>query len=131
MKNKVLLALCIVLKSEVSLAYPSLFLTDEEINLIHQNFNSTTDKTTANLKNLRLSSIIYIDASHWSLWVNDRMLRTDAVHDIEGFHLEKVMPEGAKFSWTPPGTSTPITFTLQPNQIFIVKTQKIVAGKGI
>lgn len=123
MKNKLLLALCIVLTSTVSFADLSLLLTEEEISLIHQNLSTTGDKTTANLKNIRLVSIIYLDEFHWSLWVNDSLMRAETVHDVEGFHVEKVTPHGAKFSWTHPGTSFPIMFTLQPNQTYIAKKQ--------
>jgi len=132
MKNKILLSLFLLLKGNMLSAYPSLLLTEEEVNHIRE---SLSGREKGNLeesfkgKNLYLSAIIYVDESNWSLWLNNKIIRPETLSDIDGFHLEKVTPQGAKFSWTPPDTVIPATFTLHPYQTYLTKNQKIVDGR--
>lgn len=107
-------------------AHSSLFFTDSEIHLIHQNLLSQnkSNNTTSNSEELYLSAIVYIDGGHWTLWLNNRMIRSNDPYQIKGFRIDKVTPLEVKFSW--PGSPSAIlkTFTLHPNQVFCTKESR-------
>ena len=48
-------------------------------------------------ENLYLSSIVFVDADHWTLWLNDRRFRADEEFPIEGFKLVAVSGDGIQF----------------------------------
>ena len=131
MKNKVhlrianLLFLFLFLFPPPLLAYPSLLLTENEIKLIRQNLLS--QRETNNLQYFFLSGILYVDANHWALWLNDRMIHPHSLLEIKGFHIKKVMPHKVEFIWNSLPSNKPITFTLHPNQLYFVKENRVIS----
>ena len=119
MKNKACFVILFLFLTETPLlAHLSLLLTEKEVNLIHESLPSHDPHPSSDPGKLHLSAMIYIDEDHWSLWVNDKIIRPETRDNIEGFHLEKVTHEGATFSWTPPNGTVPVTFTLIPPQTY-------------
>ena len=112
-------------------SYPSLLLTEHEIHLIHQHLSPENNlhNKDSNSSDFSLSGIVYVDATHWSLWLNKRMIRPDNLHQIKGVNIEKVTPLMVKFSWFPPHSTLPILFTLRPNQIYLGKENRVVFSK--
>lgn len=111
------------------LAHSSLFFTDSEIHLIRQNLLSQNklNKTTSNSEELYLSAIVYIDGRNWTLWLNNRMIRSNDPYQIKGFRIESVTPFEVKFSWTASPSTIPKTFTLHPNQVFYGKERRVIS----
>ncbi len=130
MKNRILFALLIILKGSSLFAYPSLFFTEDETSSILENLHesNTLERAFENFGKLYLSAIVYFDEDHWSLWVNNLILRPDTPQDIESFHLEAVTPKSVKFSWRPSDGSPSKTFTLHPHQTYIAKNEMIIDG---
>lgn len=102
------------------LAQPSLFFTEKEVRFIQKNIflNNKVKETGENSKILHLSSLIYIDESHWTLWLNDQILHATDSPQIDGFHIEKVTPFSVEFSYLLPQSTIPLKFTLCPHQIY-------------
>jgi hypothetical protein len=103
-----------------------LFFTDEEIKAIHDHLSSHSLEKPPLMETLSLSAIIYIDANHWTLWINNTILRSYSSRDIAGFHIEDVRPDRVTFSWRPQGATISLTFTLLPHQTYRVKEQRII-----
>ena len=110
------------------MAQSSLFFTEREVHLIHQNISPQNElkKDISNSGDLYLSAIVYVDESHWSLCLNNRIIRSDGLHQIDGFHIEEVAPLKVKFSWLPPHSALPLSFTLHPNQMFLPNENRII-----
>ena len=117
MKSKILLSMFISLKGNILSAHPSLFFTNDEIGHIRKCLAGK--EVLGNMSQLFLSGIVFLDEEHWSLWVNNKIIRPENRHEIEGFYLEQVRPKGVKFSWIPSGTSNQILFTLHPYQTYV------------
>jgi hypothetical protein len=115
MKNKLLLGIFCLLSASELWSYPSLLLTAEEIRSIHANLPSQSLSPSGRLF---LSAILYVDATHWTVWINNSPLRPESSRDIEGFHIEEVLPRGVTFSWISPKQPMPIIFTLHPGQTY-------------
>lgn len=98
-------------------AFPSLFFTKDEINVIH----SIDKKTEESSDMLHLSAIIYVNKDHWSLWLNHKLIQSNHPCFIDGLHIEHITPHTVTFSWNPPNASKPSKFTLRPNQRFLLK----------
>ena len=121
MKSKMVMIFLLLIPS--LWASPSLFFTKEEINLIH-----AVDKKTENSsETIDLSAIVYMNQDHWSLWLNNRLIRSHQSLDIKGLHIEKVTPHNVTFSWCSPTSSVPLTFTLRQNQIFLVNEKRVLS----
>lgn len=80
------------MKKEVCLLL-SLFFSENEIALIKENLADTK----ASPQNLSLTSLIYYDDSHWSLWLNKKLFHPDNIHELKDYDLKKVTPTGAYF----------------------------------
>ncbi|HUX79398.1 MAG TPA: hypothetical protein VMW10_06615 [Alphaproteobacteria bacterium] len=117
MQIKLLTSVYLSICGNELIAFPSLFFTDEDIKAIRE---SKRDKTAHSLK-LHLSALVYRDQNHWSLWVNHKIIRPETHRDIDGFHLERVMPHEVTFSWIARDSTTPIIFTLRPSQTYVTK----------
>ena len=102
--------------------YPSLFFTKQEVHLMNQKFLSQNKNTEW----LYLSALIYVDADHWTLWLNHQVIHASDPQMFHGFHIEKVTPFAAEFSWLPPQSILPIRFSLRSHQIFLGKERKII-----
>jgi hypothetical protein len=76
--------------SEILLAHPSLFFTQEEIDSL-----STQDNEP---EKLNLSAIVYLDKDHWSLWINDKVIRPENRDELPGFTIEEVTPFEVRLS---------------------------------
>ncbi len=126
MKIEILLIFCILLSQIKLYAYPSLLLTEEEISCIRKNIRDRDFSTLKDIEKLKLSAMIYCDEDHWCLWVNNKVLRSGDIHKIEKFHLVKVDPDEATFTWISRQSLTQKTFTLRPHQTYIANKQKIV-----
>ena len=105
-------------------SYPSLFFSEEEIFYIRENFQGKEQKTHP----LYLLAIIYLDSSHWSLWVNHKIISPETGDEVEGYHLEEVASSTATFSWTPSKTPVPVFFTLHANQTYLPRERKVIDG---
>ena len=105
-------------------SYPSLFFSEEEIFYIRENFQGKEQKTHP----LYLLAIIYLDSSHWSLWVNHKIISPETGDEVEGYHLEEVTFSTATFSWTPSNTPAPVFFTLHANQTYLPREKKVIEG---
>lgn len=110
-------------------AHASLLFTESEVRLIQQNTAPQTklNRGTSKSEELYLSAIVYVDKSHWSLCLNNRIIRSDRSHQIDDFHIEDVSPLRVKFSWVPPNSAQPITFTLRPYQIFLPNENRVMS----
>ena len=71
----------------------SLFFSENEVALIKENLADTK----ASSQNLSLTSLIYYDDSHWSLWLNKKLFHPENIHELEGYELKKVTSTGAHF----------------------------------
>ncbi|MBX9786705.1 MAG: hypothetical protein K2Y08_05145 [Alphaproteobacteria bacterium] len=71
----------------------SLFFSEDEVALIKENLTDTK----APSQNLSLTSLIYYDDSHWSIWLNKKIFNPENIHELEGYELKKVTPTGAHF----------------------------------
>lgn len=112
MKNKLFLILVLPFLSQSAHGYPSLFLKQDKN---HQKSNK-----------LSLSSLLYLDSSHWSLWINDEIICPDSSRNIQEFHIEYVGPFEVKFSWIPPHSTEKEHFTLHSHQAFLIDEKKII-----
>jgi hypothetical protein len=101
-------------------ASPSLFFTKDEINLIH----SVNKRTTEISETLHLSAIIYLNQDHWSLWLNNKLIRPQQPLNIKGLQVEQVTPHHVRFVWHSPASSEDLKFTLRPNQIFLLNEKE-------
>lgn len=87
--------------------YPSLFFKDEEVARLHESNQETCGA-------LSLSAILYYDESHWSLWINDKIICPENAQEMEGFHIKKVSPHEVEFSHLSTEGEILETFTLRP-----------------
>lgn len=71
----------------------SLFFSENEVALIKENLTDSK----ASSQNLSLTSLIYYNDSHWSLWLNKKLFHPDNIHELEGYDLKKVTPTGGHF----------------------------------
>lgn len=109
-------------------AHTSLFFTQREVRLICQNLLPVNkSKRDTSCPALYLSAIVYIDATHWAIWLNNRMIRSDDPHQINGFYIERVTPIEVKFSCDESPSSIPKTFTLRPHQVFYGKENEFIS----
>lgn len=108
---------------------PSLLFTDNELELIRQHISPLNglNNTTSHAGELHLSGIVYVNADHWSIWVNNKRISSDNLHQIDGFQIEKVTPLMVEFSWIPPQSDKTQEFTLRPNQIFLVNKNRMMS----
>src|SRR5258708_24987872 len=83
------------------LAQPSLLFTEKEVELIHENISHQTDQQHPEMLSgrLYLEAIVYVDADHWTLWLNNKMIHSHDPHTIDGFHIDKVTAVNVIFSW--------------------------------
>ena len=95
--------LFIICSGKALQAHSSLFFTQEEIDFL--------DIQSDAPEKLNLSAIVYLDKEHWSLWINDKVIRPTNLHDLSGFTVEEVTPFEIKVSPVSPETSS---FTLRP-----------------
>jgi hypothetical protein len=116
------LMIVLILPFEV---HGSLFFTEKEVQHIHQNF-LLKNKRVQNRENLYLSAIVYVDEDHWTLWVNQQPIHASDPQQLHGFHIEKVTPLTATFSWHPPQESVPLRFTLRSQDIFLGNEKKVI-----
>jgi hypothetical protein len=109
-------------------AHSSLFFTKKEIQIIKKNILSQhkLNKMDKNLEYLYLSSIIYVDEAHWTLWLNHQIIHSCDPQHIHGFQIEKVTPLMAEFSWIPPQSADPVKFTLHSHQMFLGKENRTI-----
>lgn len=105
-------------------SYPSLFFSEKEIFYIRENFQGKEQRANP----VYLLAIIYLDSSHWSLWVNHKIISPETGDDLEGYHLEEVTSSTAIFSWTPSNMTTPVFFTLHANQTYLPRERKVIDG---
>ncbi len=124
MKNKLAFIMFFLLNRNNLYSYPSLFFSEEEIFYIRENFQGQQQKTNP----LYLLTIIYLDSSHWSLWVNHKIISPETGGDVEGYHLEEVTFSTVTFSWTPLNTPAPVFFTLHANQTYLPREKKVIDG---
>jgi hypothetical protein len=122
MKTKGFLSVFLFLWGNELFAYTSLFFTEEDIKSIREN---QLDEQPHSL-NLHLSALIYMDQNHWTMWANHKIIRPETHGDIDGFHLQRVTPHEATFSWIPAESLIPKTFTLRPSQTYVGKEQKVI-----
>ena len=108
--------------------FPSLFFTETEINLIKNKFlfQNKLEKIEITPENLYSSAILYVDNTHWTLWLNHQMVHASDPHPISGYHIEKVTPLAAVFSYLPSQPSPPKKFTLPVHHIFLGTENKII-----
>src|SRR5947208_16308278 len=129
MKNNLCMNVFILLMKTQLLAHPTLLLTKEEIDYIQKNFSKNEKNASSNQAKLYLSAIIYIDTFHWSLQINDKIIRSDNFPNNDHFHIEKVLPHKVMFSWVSKDTGMTYRFYLRPHQTYFASSQKIVEGK--
>ena len=91
--------------------YPSLFFKDEEIVHFYKN-----QKVPYSQNDLTLLAILYYDANHWTLWINDKIIRPDNIQELEGFHIKKVFPHKVELSKLSEEGEHLETITLRPYQ---------------
>lgn len=99
-------------------AQPSLFLSTEEIYSIYSHLPSPIIEKPCGSESLSLLAILYVDKNHWSVWANNRILRSEISLDIDGFHIEQILFNSVTFSWISTDSSTVITFSLRPGQTY-------------
>jgi hypothetical protein len=106
------------------LAQPSLFFTENEIKLIHQNmaFTHKLDKSY----DLYLSSIVYVDEAHWTLWLNNQIIHATDPQQLEHFQIKRVTAFQVEFSWLPSHSTIPLRFTLRPHQIYRGRENRVI-----
>ncbi|MDK3160045.1 hypothetical protein QPK87_26285 [Kamptonema cortianum] len=71
----------------------SLFFSENEVALIKENLTNSK----ASSQNLSLTSLIYYDDSHWSLWLNKKLFHPENINELEDYELKKVTSTGAHF----------------------------------
>ncbi len=90
--------------------HSSLFFQEEEIAHIHE------DKRDAlKFGEIKLFAILYTDDQHWSLWINDKMIHPENMHDLMGVRIKKVTPDEVTFSYISSKNAGVKTFTLRPH----------------
>ncbi|MBA3813087.1 MAG: hypothetical protein H0X26_01125 [Alphaproteobacteria bacterium] len=109
-------------------AHPSLFFTEKDVSLINQSFflKRQVIKTDKEKENLYLSALVYVNETHWTLWLNNRMIHSTDPHTIQGFHIEKVTPLEAVFSWHSPQSKAPLRFALRSHEMFLGNEKKVI-----
>ena len=95
----------------------SLFFSENEIALIKENLVDSK----AYSQNLSLTSLIYYDDNHWSLWLNKKLFHPENIHELENYELKKVTPTGAHFSCR----LNQKTFSLHLYQVYAPLEEKI------
>lgn len=95
----------------------SLFFSESEVVLIKENLTNSK----ASSQKLSLTSLIYYDDSHWSLWLNKKLFHSENIHELEGYELKKVTPMGAYFFCH----LNQKTFLLRLHQVYTPLEEKI------
>lgn len=95
----------------------SLFFSESEVALIKENLTNSK----ASSQNLSLTSLIYYDESHWSLWLNKKLFHPENIHELEGYELKKVTSTGAHFFCR----LNQRTFLLRLHQVYAPLEEKI------
>ena len=96
----------------------SLFFSESEMALIKENLtNPPVDR-----QSLSLTSLIYYDDNHWSLWLNNKLFRPENVDELDDYELEKITPGGAHFFCHLNQKS----FLLHPHQVYMPFEEKIL-----
>lgn len=67
-------------------AHSSLFFTSDEMNAINKKENKDKGLT----QSLSLSSILYLDESHWTVWINGKRLHPENPYVLKTIRIEKV-----------------------------------------
>ncbi len=118
----------LLLKENPICAYESLFFTETEKDIIHENLLESKTHPFKDREKFQLEALIYISEKIWSLWINNEIICPENVYKIKGYRIKKVTPWNVTFSWIPSNSSTPKTFTLCPYQAYDSKEQKIIDG---
>jgi hypothetical protein len=80
------LVLCL---TQNGLTHPSLFFTEEELNSVFQ-------------KSLHLTGILFMDDSHWTLWMNGKPITPKNIKFVDPFRILKVTADGVTIGWGMP-----------------------------
>lgn len=95
----------------------SLFFSENEVKLIKEGLVNTKTQS----QNLSLTSLIYYDDNHWSLWLNKKLFHPENIHELEGYELKKVTSTGAHFFCR----LNHKTFSLHLHQVYVPFEEKI------
>ena len=94
-----------------TLIFLSLFFSQTELKMLSNHLKAPGEIS----KNLSLNSLLYLDDTHWSLWINQKLFHPQNIHDLENYELKKVTPQGAHFFCSLDQKS----FILKPNQVYV------------
>ncbi len=108
--------------------YPSLLSTEQEITSICKNRFEKKQECSREFGKLHLKALVYFDKDHWTLWINNKIIRPENSHAIKGFCLENITFRNATFSWVVPPSLIPKKFTLNPGQTYDLNEHKIIDG---
>lgn len=104
-------SLCAFAEDADRKSYPSLFFKDEEIVHFYKN-----KKAPCSQNDLTLLAILYYDNNHWTLWINDKVIRPDNIQELGGVHIKKVSADEVELSKLSEKGEHLETVTLQPYQ---------------
>jgi hypothetical protein len=107
MKNVVVLTL-ITLYFPILHAHPSLFFTQDEMNII----NKKENKNNILADSLLLTSLLYIDDTHWAVWINGKCIRPENLNELEDMKIVEVTEHQVKVMLK----NSPKTLTLHPRK---------------
>ena len=93
MANKILFFFLFIVAAPSAYADFSLFFKSQET-------SSPDVQISITPETLSLGAIIYTDATHWTLWVNGKIIHPETVHTLEKFSIERVTPEDVTFSFS-------------------------------
>lgn len=85
----------------------SLFFKDQEP-------SSTHTQMSVKPETLSLGGIIYTDETHWTLWVNGKIIHPETAHTLDGCSIEKVTAEEVTFSLSTSERGERETMVLRP-----------------
>jgi hypothetical protein len=91
MRNKCRLFFLFFMASSSTHAEFSLFFKDQEPSFTHT-------QMPIKKETLSLGAIIYTDETHWTLWVNGKIIHPETAHTLEGFSIERVTAEEVTFA---------------------------------
>jgi len=91
---------------------PSLFFTQEEVQYIRK----STDEMKSSNKTLHLSGILFIDKTHWAVWINGKCFRPENQHELKNAKIDKVTSNQVIMTITDPNSQKKYSVTLLPNQ---------------
>lgn len=90
----------------------SLFFKEEEISHIQEDKHDVL-----RCEEIKLFAILYTNDQHWSLWINDKVIRPENRHDLGEVCIKKVTPDEVTFSYTSSKDADVKTFTLRPHSV--------------